>query len=556
MSTSPLLDAYTQPKFIETLPNPLDPDFIFRERRDSYYRISIKPFVADLGLVHPVDKTPLSTPMWGYSGRGQPPTYPGRTFVARKNHPIDVQWKNKLLDEEGKPVTSLVPIDTTIHWADPLAPPYPKSGIPLVTHLHGGHTEAASDGYPEAWFTPNFSQVGVQWKKKTYTYSNDQEAATLWYHDHTLGITRTNVYAGLAGFYILRDCHEESLDLPEFPYEVPIVIQDKDFTEDGALFYPSEPLTPESPTPSVHPEFFGNFIVVNGKIWPKLKVEPRVYRLRLLNGSDSRFYHLRFMTTSGPITFYQIGSDQGLFYEPVPLKDLLIAPGQRADLLVDFCKFKGERITVTNDAPTPFPDGDLPDPETTGLIMAFDVSLPLKGKSSKIPKRLRRHPIRALESCQIRQVLLFESTDEYGRILPLLGTPELGGLMWHQSATEQIRLGTTEIWEIYNTTMDAHPIHLHAGRFQLVDRQEFNAEQNPDSGALTDINLVGPIIKPPPEEKGWIDTVIVPPSSSENTGQITRIIMQFNIAGTFVWHCHILSHEDHDMMRPMIIIPN
>jgi spore coat protein A len=241
--------------------------------------------------------------VWGYGTATQSPTYPGRTIETTVNTPITVRWTNNLLDDFGQPLPHLLPVDTSLHWAQPNN--YPYSGVPVVTHLHGGHSESASDGLPEFWFTPGFAETGPQWVKETYSYENDQRAATLWYHDHALGITRLNVYAGMAGFYLLRDGQDtglpdNSLGLPAGKYEVPVVIQDRMFTEDGQLYYPSEPEVEGAPAPSVLPEFFGDHILVNGQAWPVLDVEPTVYRFRLLNGSDSRFYNFsRLARTTG-----------------------------------------------------------------------------------------------------------------------------------------------------------------------------------------------------------------------------------------------------------------
>ena len=209
------LDPLSQTKYINKLPVPpvMSPEM----EGGNYYEVSISQFQQHLGLFDEYGE-PLMTTVWGYNG-----LYPGPTIEAFKDKEIIVRWENNLVDEYGNPLEHLLPIDPTIHRAE--AP----SGIPVVTHLHGGHTEAASDGTPQAWYTPGFQYTGVHFEKENYVYSNDQEAATLWYHDHTLGITRLNVYAGLAGFYLLRDNFENSLQLPSGPYEVPLVIQDRSF---------------------------------------------------------------------------------------------------------------------------------------------------------------------------------------------------------------------------------------------------------------------------------------------------------------------------------------
>ena len=306
-----LLDPLSQPRFVNPLPNPLDPRLIYAPTFGSDgYTIGVSAFSQSLGLYDPEDGAPLMTPVWGYGGPAQQDglpaaTDPGRTFVAYRDVPVTVQWTNDLFG-----AAHLLPVDTTVHWANPLGAPLgdPFGGpVPVVPHLHGGHTESDSDGLPEYWWTPGEAITGPRFVKTSYFYGNDQPAGTLWYHDHALGITRLNVYAGLAGFYILRDQMDTGMpgnplglpaNDPSHPggpvfYEVPIVIQDRLFTAAGQLFYPTEPDEVESgfpppPAPSALPEFFGDIIVVNGQAWPVLDVEPRKYRFRLLNGSDSR----------------------------------------------------------------------------------------------------------------------------------------------------------------------------------------------------------------------------------------------------------------------------
>lgn len=541
--TVALLDPLSQPRFVNEIGKPaiMQPT----APGGTHYEISVTQAQQQLGLFDPVSGAPLSTTVWGYNG-----SYPGATFQVEQGTPITVRWSNNLVDGSGEALPHLLPVDTSVHWAEPEG--WPGSGVPLVTHLHGGHTESASDGLPEAWFTPGFEQTGPDFVKETYVYDNDQEAATLWYHDHALGITRLNVYAGLGGFYLLSNTWERSLNLPKGAYDVPLVVQDRMFTADGELFIPSEPEVPGAPEPSVLPEFFGDFILVNGKAWPTMNVEPRKYRFRLLNGSDSRFYN--FFLSSGQ-SFYQIGSDQGLLNKPVKLNRLTLGPGERADVIVDFSTMAGQTIVMRNNAKTPFPGGEAINPRTAGQIMAFKVGTSVTGTdSSVIPSVLRPAPISRPELAPTqteptrRQLLLFEGEDEYGRLLPLLGTVEDGALRWDDPITENPRLNDVEIWEIYNTTEDAHPIHLHLVNFQLLGRQKFRATQL-ENGALTDIRLIGGQKGPAANEAGLKDTVQMFP------GQVTRIMMKFDRQGAYVWHCHILSHEDHEMMRPYEVLP-
>ncbi|NIO28586.1 MAG: multicopper oxidase domain-containing protein [Candidatus Latescibacteria bacterium] len=580
-----LLDAATHPKFVNPLPIPGRLDVT----NGGKYDMEMREVVQSLGLVAP-DNTPLMTTVWGY---GQPddvvggfaPSYPAATIVAYSGVPVDFKWKNKLpkYNFPGGPGAHLLPVDPTLHMAHPV-----KVGIPTVTHLHGGHTESASDGLPEAWFTQGYKERGPFFVKKTYHYDNDQEAATLWYHDHALGITRLNVYAGLAGFYLLRDDNETQLTnsgvLPGGPYEVEIVIQDRMFDANGQLFFPStgaeiEPgFDPLPPGPSIIAEFFGDFILVNGAAWPKFEVEPRKYRLRLLNGSDSRFYVLEFQDaemggTAQP--FHQIGTDNGLLATPVELTRLLLAPGERADLVVDFST--QTEITLRNFGPDdPFkgfnPDGTISDgeggvapaadPATTGKIMKFVVNQPFNNGVPEATVGLGtvlRDDIAALEqNGATRNLVLFEGLDNFGRLQPLLGTLTDGSLTWFQPITENPMLDDVEVWEVYNATEDAHPIHLHLVSFQIISRESFTGiveeKEQPQhdgstgvGGLLTEVVLGGDARGPEPNEEGWKDTAVMLP------GEVTRLIAKFDRPGRYVWHCHILSHEDHEMMRPYYV---
>ena len=517
-----------------------------------FYEVSITQFKQELGLYDESGK-PLETTVWGYNGQ-----YPGPTIEATKGIPVFVKWENKLVDNHGRPLQHHLKIDRSIHWANP------HKGVPLVTHLHGGHIEWESDGVPDAWYTPYFKEKGKLWRKKTYRYDNEQEATTLWYHDHAVGITRLNVYMGLAGFYLLRDDHEKELNLPSGEYEVPLVIQDRSFYENGELYYPcdlsdlEDPL--EKPLPSdvtVLPEMYGDFILVNGKVWPFLEVEPRNYRLRLLNGSDSRFYDLDLPG----VKIYQIGTDGGLLNAPVKRKKLLLGPAERVDLIVDFSgpELWGKTLVLKNSARSPYPFGDPADPNTTGQVMAFKVTKPLNPEVADyaIPKKLRtpiatlkldhrRHRRHKKNKKDTRQLVLFEGTDEYGRLNPLLGTAEDGPLKWTDPITENPMLNDVEDWEIINTTGDAHPVHLHLVHFQVVNTQKFDVDEFVP-GDPSSIQYIGPPQPPSKENAGWKDTYIV------NPGEVARVRAKFEREGFFVWHCHILSHEDFDMMRPFYV---
>jgi spore coat protein A len=586
-TAQPMLDPLSQPKYVNPLPIPSRFDLTNGGKFDFEMRETVQP----LGLYAP-NGTPLMTTVWGYGQPadvvgGLPVTFPGPTFVAYRDVPVDIKWKNKLPRSYTYPFgpnAHLLAVDPTLHMATPK-----KSGIPAVVHLHGGHTESGSDGLPEAWFTQGYKERGPHFVKKQYHYDNDQEAATLWYHDHALGITRLNVYAGLAGFYLLRDDNETMLTnsgvLPGSPYEIEIVVQDRMFTANGQLFMPftdpeMEPgFEPFPPVPSIIAEFFGDVILVNGAAWPKLDVEPRKYRLRFLNGSDSRFYVFEFSDAElggAAQEFLQIGTDDGLLVTPVPLTRLLLAPGERADLVVDF---SGQtQVTVRNLGPDdPFkgfnPDGTISDgaggvappadPATTGQIMQFAVNQPL----SPVPDAtvgvgaVLRPDILPLEQTgATRQLVLFEGLDEYGRLQPLLGTLDQGSLTWFQPISENPMVDDVETWEVYNATEDAHPIHLHLVAFQILERESFEGyvEEKPQEqhngtygvgGILHVTGLNGDARPAEPNEMGWKDTAVMLP------GEVTRVIAKFDRPGRYVWHCHILSHEDHEMMRPYHVGP-
>lgn len=542
-SAQNLLNPKTQPQFVNPLPIPTTN--VIDARNGGIFHVSITQFLQNLGLVDPVNGQSLVTKVWGYNG-----FYPGPTILAQSGIPVDLFWHNNLTDGSA-PLPHLLPVDYSVHTALNKSELL-EHGVPIVTHLHGGHTESASDGLPEAWYTPGFEKKGRDFVKgdvTPYRYANDQEAATLWYHDHALGITRLNVYAGLAGFYLLTDQNEQWLQqtgrLPASEFDIPIVIQDRMFTTSGELHYPSEPTLDNEP--SVQPEFFGDFILVNGKTWPVLEVEPRAYRFRFLNGSDSRFYNL-YLSSNNQIV--QIASDGGLLPAPVPLDQMLIAPGERKDVIIDFSNLKNQTIIIKNNAKTPYPSGSAVDPQTTGKIMAFRVSKSFNPASPDIslPATLRQQPINPLSTnLPARKLILFESTDEHGRLMPMLGTMQNGVMEWDEDITEKPALNSTEIWEIYNQTPDAHPIHLHMVQMQLINRQKFTAGAVKENGSPLNVKHLGRLQPPSASEQGWKDTWVMYP------GEVTRVIATFDLPGKYVWHCHILSHEDHEMMRPFLV---
>jgi FtsP/CotA-like multicopper oxidase with cupredoxin domain len=448
------------------------------------------------------------TTVWGYGG-----SYPGPTIEASVGNPVTVTWRNDLRDSTGALRTDhFLPVDLCMHGPDMAG-----STARTVVHLHGGHVGPESDGYPETTMLPGQSQ--------TFHYPNGQLATTLWYHDHALGITRLNVMMGLAGFYLIRDAAEAALGLPSGEFEIPLAIQDRTFKADGHIVYPD----------TWREMYFGDKAVVNGKVWPYLDVKQGKYRFRMLNGSNSRVYTLRL---SNGAPFEQIGSDGGLLAAPVPRNDVTIAPGERADVVIDFAPFAaGTEIVLENSAPAPFPNGNLQMPALPN-IMKFVVQGTL-GHTAPLPATLTTVPrLSEGDAVQSRDFVLARSPAPS----PCGGTFwTINGKQW-DDVTEFPVLGTTEIWRFQNHSEVTHPMHMHLVEFQVLDRQAFTM-----SGDT--IILVGSPVPPQPYEAGWKDTAPVAPN------EVLRVIARFeDFAGRYAYHCHILEHEDHEMMRQFQVV--
>jgi spore coat protein A, manganese oxidase len=442
------------------------------------------------------------TVLWSYG-----PDAIGPLLEARSHKELAVEWRNEL------PPRHFLPIDYTLHGS---GHELPESRA--VVHLHGGRTPAADDGYPEHWYPPGKSHL--------CRYPNRQDAAMLWYHDHAMGTSRLNLYAGLMGVYLLRDAHENSLNLPAGPYELPLVLYDRIFDHDGQLFYPVSPY-------AEHPwvdEVVGDAMLVNGRVQPFHEVEPRCYRLRVLNAANARFFRLGL---SNGAPFLQVGADQGLLPAPVKLTTLLLAPGERADVIVDFAAMRGERIVLTNGA---------------FQMMQFRVASSPAQDRSHVPDALlpvARLPARLLMTGALRsrQLTLNEFKDPAGNPTVML----LNRTPWHMPVTETAKLGSTEIWSLINLTDDTHPIHLHHVRFQVVDRRPFDRGLYLLQNAT--LRYTGIALAPNPNERGWKDVVQCPPN------MVTRIHISFvGYPGRYLWHCHVQEHEANDMMRPYDIV--
>ena len=601
----------------------------------TYFREHILPAGTPL-----VGANPLGTLVYGYQGAvnlvgggilSSFANSPSASFIATRGIPTNVTWVNNV------DIPQFLPVDPTIHWANPsnmpmnmpgmtpgLPPPYPayppgfdgtvvpgnpngynaQWPVPLVPHLHGGEVQSWYDGGPDAWFTyngvtgPTFSSNGAyatNTNKATYYYPNLQNPATLWYHDHALGMTRLNVMSGLAGFYFLKDSvpttpittvdanNFDAYLSQHFPYgisEIPIAIQDRSFYANGELWFPTVGINPTI-HPYWMPEFFGNTIMVNGKVWPNLDVTPGWYRFHLLEGSNARFYTLSF---SNKMPFTVIGSDSGYLMAPVVVTSLTMAPGERYDVLVDFSAVPvGTKIILTNTAKAPFPGGTPADPQTVGQIMQFTVTTTSATPGATTPT-IPAMPNPTLTGA-VWPTLAAPTNQRIRTLFEVMGPAgpvmvTVNGQQWSGVLTETPKNGTTEDWIIVNLTGDTHPIHTHLASFQLVSRQRFqvskytkdwlainapNVPPFPQGYVPKELNpipyLQGAATGPLLSEMGWKDTVQM------NPGEVTIIRIRFmsndgsaypfdpTQGPGYVWHCHIVDHEDNEMMRPYMVTP-
>ena len=587
-----------------------------------------------------------ATTVWGYgaingAGSRNPLLIhhaPSLTIEAQAGRPVRVKWINDLRNADGSFLPHLLPVDPTLHWANPPQTPDEEGNagpdrrpafsgtpgaytgpVPIVSHLHGAvGVGDESDGYAEAWYLPAANNIpagyategtwydyfagkasasyGATWGpgSATFQYPNLNRASTIWYHDHALGMTRLNVYAGPAGFYIVRGGPSGDravldsrfgtaavlpgpapMDGDRFPsnktyYEIPIAIQDRSFNDDGSLFYPDTraffdefegPFLPETDvSPIWNPEFFGNMIMVNGNTWPFQTVEQRRYRIRFLNGCQSRFLILDFSNIP-EVEVWQIGNEGGFLAAPVNITGnhgnrLLMGLAERADMILDFTNVPVGNYVLANLGPDePFGGGvpgvDFPvaDPSTTGQIMQFRVVPAVAPDPTTPPQFLQLPAITPLPMETVTRPLgLIERMSEFheGPAEAMLGIVDGEGMpmhqMWSDPISENPMVGDTEIWEFYNFTADAHPMHVHEVTFEVVNRQALVT--NEEGETLPPATLLGDPRPPEPWENGFKDTVIAYP------GEVTRIKARFDKAGTFVWHCHIVEHEDNEMMRP------
>ena len=537
---------------------------------------------------------PEST-IWGYDG-----TVPGPTIEAERGHPVTVEWQNELIGP--------LPIVVTAAPGHAHANGVPVQGVPglsggapdlnaaalsghAVVHLHGGLTPAVYDGWAENLLAPGQSAV--------FHYPTDQRAALLWYHDHVMGVTRFDVYAGLAGMWIIRDKRERELGLPEGPpFEVPILIQDRNFDLEengglsGRLLHKTDPGVMEA---------FPPFTVVNGKVWPVLEVRPALYRLRMLNGSNARTYRLVLFKDGEPeldrIT--QIGTDHGLLRGPVhvPSDGLVLASAERADVLVDFSDLEpGSELTLLNTAKAPFDgspfpaanaetaadlDGLLAYPyvmrfrvvagqatrRTIPQVLATDYGVPSSQDLGGAPRRaialVERELVGGPNMLTMRE-LAPVAQDDHGPVVTVTdnGRAERYRVVaahFEDATTFFPMLGQYEIWQLINLTGDTHPIHLHLDPFQILFRRPIRYEI--PEGGIQDFALTAAVVveRDPDDtldhtiddnERGLKDTIRV------NPHEIVELAVRFtNHSGRYMYHCHILEHEDRDMMRPFVTMP-
>lgn len=571
-------------------------------------------------------------------------SYLGPTVVVNRGNLVEVRWQNRIDPSETLPYEVVkvpytegnTPIPQNLpgknnaltEAQDPLRGKAHDLRATLVTHLHGGRSQADSDGWPDNTAISNQSAY--------CTYHNDQAAAMLWYHDHANHITRLNVFAGLAGVWLVRDDEEASLDLPDGDFELPLVIQDRNLDLDdvgnftGALLHKTE--VTEGPA-----EFFGPYTLVNGKIWPKACVEPRLYRFRVLNGSNARTYRLMLLDGQGNNLnnmIWQIGCDQGLAENkiPFPADGLVLMPGERIDLLVDFAAHTSQKIYLWNTAEAPFsntplpasysndvknelatflgntslPSGNETDRRWYPQVMRFDVAASASGSSHTVPPdplwQAPRPPVAFAADMPIRLTTLVEkppktATDtamlvfwEYLEVTatepappgvdvvnftyvhPSTGLPVTkqywkAAEEFYDRTNWKIHLGATEQWYIINVSPDTHPVHVHLVDANVNQRYEYTVAGStsdptipfptgvPDWVVDGNVHTLTDIVTTAsktvdPDQTGPKDTIRI------NPGELVGVAMKFSpFCGKYMYHCHILEHEDDDMMRPFVIVP-
>ncbi|CAM6023991.1 unnamed protein product, partial [Sphagnum balticum] len=570
------------------------------------------------------------TPLYAFGTSRDTASYPGPTLEARRGVESYVRFENHIHDRQH-----MLRVDKTLMWANPQTSSDDNDdsggGVPIVPHLHGGEVESSSDGYPDAWFTATGGGEalhGPAYRTQNYTYANSQPATMLWYHDHSLGIVRLNVLSGLFGAYIIRGDEDEDTSssskaeleknrssrtssrtssswmLPKEEEELVLLLHDMQFFPDGSINFPTIGDSPKM-HPSWCPEYFGDTILVNGKAWPYVRVQPRMYRLRVVNAANARFFQLSL--SDSRLSFVQIGTDGGLLDRPQVLSELTIAPAERIDFLIDFALLGSgaHEILLLNSGPAPFPSGDpaFSPPRTKNVMKFFVVKDSPQQRQNPEPERARipaqltggeteedeegssamvkTVPIESfLQEANWRTNFMVEFDDKDDSPTHSL----LSNHSWSDPVTEKPVLGATEVWEFINFTPDAHPMHIHLVQFRFLNQQSFNQSLSQmtmgmgmemevgEEGKSCSFHLPFPDPRscfteeprgPAANQVGWKDTIVSWP------GNVTRLLLQWTsrdgdgsgsgqffpfdaTAGPgYVWHCHILDHEDNEMMRPI-----
>jgi spore coat protein A, manganese oxidase len=486
-----------------------------------------------------------STPLWAYddgSGLGGQAGSFGMVVVAHTGTPLQMSFTNKLPNT----YPAWIPVDTRL---TPLG-----NKVRVMTHLHGGFVAADSDGNPA--ITPDGFGLN-QTQTVRYTNQSPQMPATLlWFHDHGLGATRLNVFAGLAAGYIVRDQFDTGTEpnpvgIPGGAYEIPLVIQDRQFNADGTMLYPRSDISGVTWIG----EYFGDVMLVNGKVWPFLDVEPRLYRFRILNGCNARILDLSL----GGAPIWQIGAEGGMWDKPVRVRNLVLAPAERADVIADFRGARGRNLVVQNTTPqspvsTPAPP--------LGPVMQFRVGTQVRQQGpTSVPATLLGGRAASLPSpVRTRFITLNEVAPETAGWFLNLNAAHFED----KPTTETPTVGTVEDWVYINMTGDTHPMHTHLVTHQVIGRTPFNVEAyEADHGGPNGVPggidprpyATGKMVPPDPDERGFKDTTKV------NPGYFTTIRARFDLPNgvtapqTYVHHCHIVEHEDNDMMRPFTVNP-
>ncbi|MGW3494431.1 O-aminophenol oxidase PhsA [Streptomyces sp. NPDC001020] len=541
------------------------------------------------------------TLMWGYEG-----SVPGPTIEVRRGERVRIAWTNRIPKESEYPVTAVQvklrrqrPQASTEPGRGGVEPDKDVAALPAwsVTHLHGAQTGGGNDGWAD-------NAVGFG-DAQLAEYPNDHPAVQYWYHDHAMNITRWNVHTGLYGTYLIRDDEEDALHLPSGEREIPLLLADRNLDTDedgrlnGRLLHKTvivQDQNPETGEPVSLP-FTGPYTTVNGRIWPYAEVDPAWYRFRLLNASNARIYDLVLVdeeNTPVPGVVHQIGSDGGLLPRPVPidfddaLPTLTAAPAERFDLLVDFRQLAGRTLRLVNKGPNqapgvPDPEGDVRYPdvlefrvrgcEEAGKDDAFELPEVLSGSFRRLTHDIEHgHRLIVLTPPATKgagghpQIWeMTEVADARGLHLPADGIIQLTGpdgktktyrrtaRTFNDALGFTLAEGSYEQWSFLNLAPIVHPMHIHLADFQLLGRDAYNVTGfDPAVGGTRAPITFDPDTPIPlaPNEQGYKDVFRVP------GGQVLRVMGRFDGAyGRFMYHCHLLEHEDMGMMRPFVVMP-